>query len=156
MARRFATRIGAIRANRSSSAKWWFSLLMIWGFGGPGVQTSWQSSVRPKTLLGCRLKWYKKGVARAHRAPVGRKAILGPSKSVTGRCLDRFADKNNFHHVQAIRANRVGPSCDSQLFVRRNAIRKKKRGSVREPSSDSCESPDSRESATLWIFLGYF
>ena len=30
----------------SSSAKWWFSLLMIWGFWGPGVQTSWQSSVR--------------------------------------------------------------------------------------------------------------
>ena len=23
------------------------------GFGGPGFWTSWQSSVRPKTLLGC-------------------------------------------------------------------------------------------------------
>ena len=33
------------------------SLLMIWGFWGPGVQTSWQSSVRPKTLLRCTLKW---------------------------------------------------------------------------------------------------
>ena len=41
----------------SSSAKWWFSLLMIWGFWGPGVQISWQSSVRPKTLLRCSLKW---------------------------------------------------------------------------------------------------
>ena len=44
-------------AKRSSSAKWWFSLLMIWGFWGPGVQTSWQSSVRSKTMLRCTLKW---------------------------------------------------------------------------------------------------
>ena len=62
----------------SSSAKWWFSLLMIWSFWGPGVQTSWQSSVRPKTLLRCTLKWWKKGVARPHRATVARNAILGP------------------------------------------------------------------------------
>ena len=32
----------------SSSAKWWFSLRMIWDFWGLGVRTSWQSSVRPK------------------------------------------------------------------------------------------------------------
>ena len=28
------------RLSGSSSAKWWFSLLMFWGFWGPGVQTS--------------------------------------------------------------------------------------------------------------------
>ena len=36
---------------QSSSAKWWFSLRMVWGFWRPGFRTSWQSSVCPKTLL---------------------------------------------------------------------------------------------------------
>ena len=47
-------------ASGSHSAQWWFSLLMIWDFFGPGVQTPWQSFVRPKTLLRCTLKWKKK------------------------------------------------------------------------------------------------
>ena len=64
----------------SSSAKWLFSLRMIWGFGGPGFQTSWQSSVRPKTLLRCLEKWSRKrrdaspqSTCRAERNPGPRK-----------------------------------------------------------------------------------
>ena len=57
-----------------------FSLRMIWGFCGPGFRTSWQSSVRPKTLLGCLEKWSRKrrdaspqNTCRAERNPRPRK-----------------------------------------------------------------------------------
>ena len=48
------------------------------------------------------------------------------------------------HNVRAIRANRLKPAIRNVL-VPRNGIRKEG-GSVREPSSDSWELPDSRES----------
>ena len=64
------------------------------GFWGPGFRTSWQSSVRPKTLLRCLDKSSREGVVRPHRAPVAQNGILGPenpkcvtSRSVTWRCL---------------------------------------------------------------------
>ena len=64
----------------SNSAKRWFSLRMIWGFWGAGFRTSWQSSVRPKTLLRCLEKWSRKrrvaspqNSCRAERNPGPRK-----------------------------------------------------------------------------------
>ena len=63
-----------------SSAKWWFSLRMIWAFWGPGFRTSWQSCARPKTLFRCLGKWARKrrdaspqNTCRAERNPGPRK-----------------------------------------------------------------------------------
>ena len=45
---------------KSNSATRWFSLRMIWGVWGPRFRTSWQSSVRPKTLPRCLERWSRK------------------------------------------------------------------------------------------------
>ena len=76
-----------------NSAKWWCLLRVIWCFRGPAFRTSWQSSVRPKTLLRRLEKWSKsdrkEGVTRPHRAPVAQNRILGPknTRSVTSRSV---------------------------------------------------------------------
>ena len=71
---------GGVNLRKSSSAKWWFSLRMIWGFWGPGFRTLWQSSVRPRTLLRCPAKWSRQrrdaspqSTCRAERNPGPRK-----------------------------------------------------------------------------------
>ena len=63
-----------------NSATWWFALRMIWGFCRPGFRTSWQSYVRPKTLLRCSEKWSRRrrdaspqSACRAERNPRPRK-----------------------------------------------------------------------------------
>ena len=79
---------------QSNSAKWWFSLRVTWGFGGPGFRTSYRALFAPRHCLDAYKSDGGKGVTRPHRAPVAQNVILGPenpksetSRSVTWRCL---------------------------------------------------------------------
>ena len=70
------------------------------------------------------------------------------------KLANRFADKNYFHNVRAIRTKRLKPALGN-LLVPRNRD-SQKGGSIRrqEPSGDSRESPDSHESANRFGRIG--
>ena len=61
--------------------------------------------------------------------------------------------KPYFHNVRTILANHLEPAIRKSLVLR-SAIRKQKKGSVREPRNDSRESGDARKSGNRFARIG--
>ena len=102
--RRFSTFVPCARIvekNRnclSKSAKWWFFVADDLEFLGPGFRTSWQSSVRPKTLLRCLAKWSRKKAWRVpteHLSPLN--GILGPENPIRNVQIRNLAVLESWH-----------------------------------------------------------
>ena len=82
--------------------------------------------------------------------PAIRDANRGDSRELIG--ANRFAEKPyHSQNVRAIRANRLKPSIRNFFLPE---ARFAKRGSARELSGDSHESPDARESANRFARIG--